>query len=191
MTSGTVNTARKARLSLHCRMVRTRDCCKLCLQQSLTAVSHNLLVFCWVVQEHFCNCVNMPLQRCFNFGLSQWILYVNSVCVYSQAVPYQTVWIIYHSPQLCWFSNADVHLFFLSTLAPDRAPTILSVTPHTTTSVLVRWQVRCWIACFVNRRMNVKRGIYWPELICIVWYIGWILGIKWTSSLCSLPLRIT
>lgn len=27
-------------------------------------------------------------------------------------------------------------------LAPDRAPTILSVTPHTTTSVLVRWQVR-------------------------------------------------
>lgn len=26
--------------------------------------------------------------------------------------------------------------------APDEAPTILSVTPHTTTSVLIRWQVR-------------------------------------------------
>lgn len=30
----------------------------------------------------------------------------------------------------------------LLSTAPDEAPTILSVTPHTTTSVLIRWQVR-------------------------------------------------
>ena len=40
----------------------------------------------------------------------------------------------------------------LSSIAPDKAPTILSVTPHTTTSVLVRWQVRCRITwrCVLN-----------------------------------------
>lgn len=37
-----------------------------------------------------------------------------------------------------YFPPICLHL----SLAPDRAPTILSVTPHTTTSVLVRWQVR-------------------------------------------------
>lgn len=37
----------------------------------------------------------------------------------------------------------------LSAPAPDRAPTILSVTPHTTTSVLVRWQVGCWITAAI------------------------------------------
>lgn len=98
-----------------------------------------------------------------------------------QAVPCQTVWIIYHSPQLCWLANTKINLFFLSTLAPDRAPTILSVTPHTTTSVLVRWQVGCCINCFVNRRMNVKRAVQWPQLIFILWLNirGSILGINW------------
>lgn len=107
--------------------------------------SHYPLMFCSVVQEHFCNCMNMPLHRCFVFGFSERMLYVNSVCVYSQAVSWQTVWIIYHSAQLCWFANTKNLFFPLSSLAPDKAPIILSVTPHTTTSVLVRWQVRCWI----------------------------------------------
>lgn len=41
-----------------------------------------------------------------------------------------------------------ISYLLLSPLAPDRAPTILSVTPHTTTSVLVRWQVNVLKASF-------------------------------------------
>jgi len=68
-----------------------------------------------------------------------------------------------------------LHCFSLYSLAPDKAPTILSVTPHTTTSVLVRWQVRCCVT---------------------LWTFGWIhvckvSGIEQMVSLCSPPLRIT
>lgn len=37
-----------------------------------------------------------------------------------------------------------------SRTAPEEAPTILSVTPHTTTSVLIRWQVLSWPLCPVG-----------------------------------------
>lgn len=87
-----------------------------------------------------------------------------------QAVPYQTVWIIYHSPQLCWFANAKINLFFLSTLAPDRAPTILSVTPHTTTSVLVRWQVVgllvLWTEEWMSKVAFIGRSSFWFHVYC-------------------------
>lgn len=36
---------------------------------------------------------------------------------------------------------------FFSLTAPEEAPTILSITPHTTTSVLIRWQVLSPLPC--------------------------------------------
>lgn len=54
--------------------------------------------------------------------------------------------------ELCTFS-AQFSPFLLTFIAPapDEAPTILSVTPHTTTSVLIRWQVsgRQFVLCFI------------------------------------------
>ena len=38
-----------------------------------------------------------------------------------------------------------------SPAAPEEAPTILSVTPHTTTSVLIRWQVLSPLPCGVSQ----------------------------------------
>lgn len=71
----------------------------------------------------------------------------------------------------------------LSSVAPDKAPTILSVTPHTTTSVLVRWQVRCWISW---------RCVFWAEDLYIYIFAVWMLivCIICTYSLFSLHLRI-
>lgn len=71
--------------------------------------------------------------------------------------------------ELCTFS-AQFSPFLLPFIAPapDEAPTILSVTPHTTTSVLIRWQVsgRQFVLCFIvckkrlKKSMNVLRK--WP-----------------------------
>lgn len=112
MTLGTVSTARRARLSPPCRMVRP------CVVIRPGLKTSHRIIICWfsveLYKNTFVDCANTPLQQCFSFGFSQWILYVNSVCVYSQAVPCQTVWIMYHSPQLCWFANSKIHLYFLS-----------------------------------------------------------------------------
>lgn len=45
------------------------------------------------------------------------------------------------APGWCDHQRPSIFNFFFNFPAPDKAPTIVSVTPHTTTSVLVRWQV--------------------------------------------------
>lgn len=46
-----------------------------------------------------------------------------------------------HIGTVVWIFLSFTCLSFLPAAAPEEAPTILSVTPHTTTSVLIRWQV--------------------------------------------------
>lgn len=62
--------------------------------------------------------------------------------------------------ELCTFS-AQFSPFLLPFIAPapDEAPTILSVTPHTTTSVLIRWQVsgRQFVLCFIVCKKRLKK----------------------------------
>lgn len=62
--------------------------------------------------------------------------------------------------ELCTFS-AQFSPFLLPFIAPapDEAPTILSVTPHTTTSVLIRWQVsgRQFVLCFIVCKKRFKK----------------------------------
>lgn len=91
--------------------------------------------------------VGVPLQLCFNFGLfavnalRQQCVYV-CVCVYPATDCLNYVSLL-SAVLVCVRQIPFIFLIFRHlSLAPDRAPTILSVTPHTTTSVLVRWQVR-------------------------------------------------
>ena len=170
MTSGTVNTARRARPSQRCRTVRTCD-----KHSQRVAATHSLLTFPFfsctgtlVVWRANC-CANMPPhQRSFGFFNSEYFTSTLRV-VCSQAVPAPDC-LTYISLStavlvcLCHF----IYLFifcFLSSPAPDKAPTILSVTPHTTTSVLVRWQVRCDSHVVVTVRMNDEGGSYWSEVV--------------------------
>lgn len=133
MILGTVSTARRVRLSLHCRMVRD-------VGEKKIGVSLN---------SDLLNTgdapVGMPLQHCFNFGFCAVnTLRQQSMCLLRRRSA--TDCLNYVSlPSAVLVCELQIPFIFpifrhLS-LAPDRAPTILSVTPHTTTSVLVRWQV--------------------------------------------------
>lgn len=67
------------------------------------------------------------------------------VCLYTVNTTALVIcaWVVdlsYHSSWGC--TSSAVFSVFSPVPAPDEAPTILSVTPHTTTSVLIRWQVR-------------------------------------------------
>lgn len=44
----------------------------------------------------------------------------------------------------------------LSAAAPDEAPAVLSVTPHTTTSVLICWKVSDLVCCAARRARACK-----------------------------------
>lgn len=141
MTSGTASTARRARLSPRCRMVRDVG------QTTPPQKKKNRSARSGDLPNARDDAVGVPLQLCFNFGLfavnalRQQCVYV-CVCVYPA-----TDCLNYVSPLsavlVCARQIPFIFLIFRHlSLAPDRAPTILSVTPHTTTSVLVRWQVR-------------------------------------------------
>uniref|UniRef100_A0A674DRY9 Sidekick cell adhesion molecule 2 n=1 Tax=Salmo trutta TaxID=8032 RepID=A0A674DRY9_SALTR len=54
--------------------------------------------------------------------------------------------------------------------APDEAPTILSVTPHTTTSVLIRWQVR--------RDFSNLKGPFWLNKSEIKYCAGLLVNVS-------------
>lgn len=199
MTLETASTVRRVRPSLHYRMVRPCDCCIVrcepsfapsraasLLVDSLWICTRTPLVVVWtclyicVLTLDFHSEYLTSTARVFTlklFPTRMFELYINlHSCV------------ALSKPKIFFFSHS------LSSPAPDKAPTILSVTPHTTTSVLVRWQVRFWITqrCvwWMEEWWKVEGGIYWPELL-IVWYVCWVLSHKETSSLCSLLLRIT
>lgn len=132
MILGTASTARRARLSPRCRMVRDVG------QKNASSQSSDL-------SNTGDNHVGMPSQRCFNFGFfAVNTLRQQCMCLLRRhsATDCLNYVSLLSAVLVCELQIPFIFPIFRHlSLAPDRAPTILSVTPHTTTSVLVRWQV--------------------------------------------------
>lgn len=143
MTSGTVNTARRARPSQRCRTVRTCD-----KHSQRVAATHSLLTFPFfsctgtlVVWRANC-CANMPPhQRSFGFFNSEYFTSTLRV-VCSQAVPAPDclTYISLSTAVLVVFVILFIYLFFVS------YPLQLQTKPRRSCPLHLTPPPRCWSA---------------------------------------------